>query len=257
MESSSPTRKNTNKTGQKLFRLIETLGEMNGAGVTELSKELGYAKSTTHRYLATLDAAEYVVKEGQTYYLSIQFLRLGNYARERQQLYQLVEPKVKQLAEETNERSQFFVEEHGTVVFVYRETGTNAVKADSGIGKRLPMHATAAGKVMLAFLPNKRLEEIIETHGLPELTENTITSIDSLRDELDAIRERGFSYNKQENISGLHAVGVPTRANGRPVGALTVAGPTHRLTGKKFETEIPDLLLGVANELELKNTYDQ
>lgn len=257
MGSPPPTRKNTNKTGEKLFRLIETLGEMNGAGVTELSEKLGYAKSTTHRYLATLKKAEYVVKKEQTYYLSMQFLRLGDYARERQRLYQMVEPKVKQLAEETNERSQFFVEEHGMAVFVYRETGSNAVEAESGVGKRIPMHATAAGKAILAFLPDERLEDIVEMRGLPALTENTITSIDSLRDELDVVRERGFSYNKQENISGLRAVGVPVKTNGRPVGALTIAGPTHRLTGKKFKTEIPDLLLGVANELELKNTYDQ
>jgi len=85
---------------------------------------------------------------------------------------------------------------------------------------------------------------------------NTITDPQTLYAELERVRERGYSVNKQENIEGLHAVSAPVMdTNGHVFGALSVSGPTHRMKGEWFEDELPDLLLGAANELELNITY--
>jgi DNA-binding IclR family transcriptional regulator len=74
--------------------------------------------------------------------------------------------------------------------------------------------------------------------------------------ELDQIRQQGYCLNDQELIEGLRAVGAPVQGrNGQVIGAISIAGPTHRLKGDTFESDLPDLLLGTVNELELNIVY--
>ncbi|SDQ56444.1 IclR family transcriptional regulator [Natronobacterium texcoconense] len=244
------------KTTATTFRVIEALSQRGGGRVTELADELGLAKSTVHRHLSTLEDLEYVVNEGGTYRLGFRFLELGERTRTRSEAYQLAAQKVDDLAEETDERAQFIVHEHGKGVYVFRATGERAVQTDSEVGKRIPLHATAAGKAILAHLPRERASEIVDQHGLEAVTPNTVTETEALFDQLETIRERGYSINNQENIEGLRAVGVPVQyGNGTVIGALSVSGPTHRFSDELVEETLPTLLLGAANELELNIQY--
>jgi len=246
----------TVKTTETAFTIIEGLEELDGARVTELADHLGLADSTVHSHLATLLEMGYVVKEGDQYQIGSRFLNLGEAAKERKEAFDLVKPKVEQLAEETEERCQFIVEEHGRGVYLHRETGSRAVWTDSGLGRRIYLHSTAAGKTVLATLSDERVEEIIERWGLPPLTDQTITDPDELFAELETVREQGFATNVEESTEGLRAVGVPiVDGDGKLVGALSVSGPSHRMKGEWFESEIPNLLLGTANELELNLKY--
>ncbi|WP_254533261.1 IclR family transcriptional regulator [Natrinema gelatinilyticum] len=238
------------------FRIVETLKELDGARVSELASELDMANSTAHRYLTSLEANEYVIQEGYRYYPSMEFLNIGDYVRNRKEAYRLAEEKVAQLAETTDERAEYLVEECGHVVFVHCETGAHAVQADSHLGKRLPIHATSAGKAIMAFLPDERVMEIIERHDLESYTANTITDSDVLRDELAEIRERNVAFATQEYIQRMNTVSVPVMdVDGQVCGALGISGPTHRMKGEWFRKEIPDLLLGTANELEINVSY--
>ncbi|MEF8785331.1 MAG: IclR family transcriptional regulator [Haloarculaceae archaeon] len=244
------------KSTDRTFRIVESLKRVDGARVTELARELDMANSTVHRHLQSLLENGYVVKEGDVYYLGMQFLDIGDYVRNRREVFRLAEDKVNQLAEKTDERGEFLVEEHGEVVFVHREIGDNAVQADSHIGKRLPIHATSAGKAILAFLPDERVSEIIEQKGLESYTENTITDEEILRDELEQIREDHVAFAQQEYIQRLNSVSVPIiDVNDQVCGALGISGPAHRIKGEWFQEEVPDLLLGFANELEIKLSY--
>ncbi|WP_323173356.1 IclR family transcriptional regulator [Natrialba sp. PRR66] len=244
------------KTTETAFQMIELLMEENGMGLSELARELDLAKSTVHRHLSTLTDLEYVTREDDVYRTGLRFLEIGEQTRTRSDAYQLAEEKVADLAAETEERSQFIVEEYGEGVYIFRETGERAVHTDSEIGKRIPIHATAAGKAILASLSDERINEIIDQRGLPALTEQTMTDEETLWAELAEIRDRGYSINDQENTSGLRAIGVPVQyENGEPLGALSVSGPTHRFQGTLFDETLPNLLLGTANELELNIKY--
>ena len=246
----------TVKTTGTAFEIIEMLAREDGGHITELSTELGLAKSTIHRHLSTLEELGYVVKEDNKYQLGFRFLKLGEYTRSRDEIYKLAKEQVQKIAERTDERAQFIVEEHGEAVYVFRETGEHAVQTDSEIGKRIPLHATAAGKAILSRLSREEVDEIIEQHGLSAMTANTNSDSDELHDELQTIRDRGFSINHQENIEGLRAIGVPIEyPDGRVFGALSVSGPIHRFRGEFVEDTIPSLLLGTANELELNIKY--
>lgn len=244
------------KTTETAFAIIEALKKRNGARVSEVASDLNLAKSTVHRHLTTLTEQEWVAKEGDIYHIGLRFVEIGEHARNQKKGYQMAAKKVEELATETDERAQFLVEEHGQGVYIYRGIGSHAVRTDPGIGKRVPLHAISAGKAILAQMSEEEIDYILDRRGLPSLTPNTITTREELFGELESIRERGYSVNDGENIEGLRAVGVPVKnKDGSALGALSVSGPTRRMKGSWFEQDLPDLLLGTANELELNIAY--
>jgi DNA-binding IclR family transcriptional regulator len=246
----------TVKSDETLFAIIEGVKELDGAGVTRLADHVGVSKSTVHRHLATLKRNEYVVKNDDEYQLGFQFLDFGGYVRRQNETAKQIRTRVNQLAKETDELSAFVIEEYGLGVFVHRGIGSNAVGTDARIGKRFRLHSLAAGKAILSELPEERVDEIIDTHGLPAKTKHTITDRDELKREFETVRERGYAIDREEHIKGLRAVATPVHGPDNQLrGALNVAGPSHRLKGEWFEEEIPEQLLGVVNEFELDITY--
>jgi DNA-binding IclR family transcriptional regulator len=246
----------TVKSVDTLFSILEYLKENDGAGVTELSQELGLSKGAVHRYLRTLVENGYAVTEDGTYRLGLRFLDFGAHVRQRNRFNEYIEPKVEQLADQTGERAQYLVEEHGVGIYLFRESGENAVKTDARVGKVVNLHTTAAGKAILAHLPEEKVEEILDRHGLIERTERTISDPDDLRASLADIRERGYALNRDEHVMGLWAAGVAIRdKDNRVLGGLSVSGPTTRMRERIENEEIQQQLLGVANEIELNIRY--
>lgn len=246
----------TLKSVEKAFRVIELLRREDGAGVTRVADELGWAKSTAHNYLRTLEENEYVVQEGSTYYLGLRFLGLGTYVKNRKEIYSLAETKVEELAERTNERAQFVVNEHGKAIYVRHMTGDRGVQTDARIGSRLDLHATSSGKALLSQLSADERAKLLDRIELTQFTENTITDREELREELKRIRDRNIAHNRGEIVKGMNAVAVPvTDSNEEVIGALSVSGPAHRMTDEWIENELAEYILGTANELELNIEY--
>lgn len=254
MASQEPDR--TLKTIDRTVEIISAIQQLDGARVSELAEHLDLSPGTVHAYLSTLQNARYLVKEGDEYNIGLRFLSVGGYASTQTNGYRFIKRKVKELADMTDERAQFIVEEHGRGFHLYVEVSRSAVQTDARIGKEVALHASAAGKSILANLDEQRVDAIVDRWGLPKKTENTITEREALDVELETIRERGYSFNRSESIDRLRAVGVPImRQDGSVLGALSVSGPAKRLRGDRFEAEIPRRLLGVANEIELKIEY--
>jgi DNA-binding IclR family transcriptional regulator len=240
------------KSVAKTLRIVQTVQELDGATVTDVASEIDISKSTVHNHLATLEQFEYVVKEGDKYNLGLRFLDHGEFALERNSQLTLVESKVEQVASETDELCQFMTEEHGKGVIVFREEGANAVETKLRVGKRMHLNHTTAGKAILSAHSNERVEAFTDRHGLPEKTDQTITSIDTLLKELATIREQGYAFDREEHIEGLHAIAAPiSNDEGRVLGALSVAAPSYRLRSEQQERDLADMLLGIANEIEL------
>lgn len=256
-----PTKETQNAPVRAVERSLQILGalrRLGGGTLNEIVDETGLPKSTIHNHLVTLEQNQYIVKEGSEYHLGLRFLDFGQFVKRRKTVFTEAKPLVEELAAETGERAQFIAEEHGHGVFVHVATGDRAVKSGTSIGERAGprLHATAAGKAILAFLPEERREAILDQWGMPQITESTIQDRDELLDELTEVRERRYAINKEEHIEGLCAVGVPVMGcDGNIVGAISVSGPTHRMQGERLHTELPEMLLGVSNELELNITF--
>ena len=252
---------NTNGSGRQVqatmtsIEVMETLRELDGARVTELAETLDLSPSTVHAHLSTLVGADYVVKSGDIYHLSLQFLGLADYVRNRRNAYRIADSYTEQLARDTECRAVFVVEENGQGVYMYTYSGEHAVWKYSTVGKRFHLHQTAAGKAILSRLPRERVVDVVEEWGLPAKTDNTVTDRSALLEELEAVEDRGVAFNDEEQLEGVKAVGVPVDGpDGRVVGAFSVASPANRMTEERFEEELPKVLLGVANEFELENS---
>ena len=243
------------KTADTIFGIVEFLLENGGSGVKEIADEQGIAESTVHSHLATLLDHEYVEKEGTTYRLSLKFLDHGIQVRGELSLTRAAKPVIEQLSEETGEVAWVVVEEHGRAVYLMKSSGENAVRTRGRIGRRTTMHDIAAGKAILAHLPESRVEDIIDAFGLPERTENTITERDALYRELESIREQGYAINDGETTGKVRAVASPIIWNDDVQGAVGIAGPKHRLSGDTFTESIPTKILQAVDTIELKLEY--
>jgi DNA-binding IclR family transcriptional regulator len=238
------------------FAIVTALRERSGAGVTELAEATDLSKSSVHKHLRSLMKHDFVVKDGEEYRLGLRYLELGEHVRAQVPGSTEIKHKLRELATETGEGAQFSVEERGQSVVLYREVSRGGVYSRGHVGRRFYMHQTAAGKAILAQRSDQWVREIIDRHGLPKATPHTIDDEAELFDELAAIREDGVAFNSEESTEGLRSVAVPvTGPDGDVVGSFAVAGPTHRLTGERFGTEIPDIVRSVVNEIELNLAY--
>lgn len=237
------------------LQIIEVLRELDGAGVTEIADTLDLAPSTVHGHLATLKQAEFITKEAGQYCLGMKFLQLGEYVKHRTEPFSLADKYTERVAEKTGCRSIFGIEEHGRGVYLSHNAGEHSHWEHESAGNRFNLHSTAAGKIMLAYLPEERVQEIIDHRGLPAETEHTITDEEALWEHLADIRERGYAFNLEEEIIGIRAVSVPILTEREQVvGALSANGPANQMSGDRFNEELPETLLGIANEFELDLT---
>jgi len=244
------------KTAKTTFRILEEINDRSEATLTELTESFDLSESSLHNYLSTLEHEEYLVKDGDSYRIGLRFLDFAEQARRREQLYEIAKEEVTDLAEETGETANLLVEEHGKGVYLHHARGEQAVQMDSYIGQRVYLHTTALGKALLAHLLERRVDEIIDRHGLPALTENTVTDREALEEKLEQIREDGVAYDDEERVKGLRCVAVPIVSRDEIVeGAISVSGPTNRLQGERYRTELPEQLKDVANLIELDITY--
>lgn len=242
----------TVKTTDTSFRLVSTIRDRGGATIEDLSREFGLSESTVHRHLVTLRNHDYVVQDGAQYQVGLGFLTMGGYAQRRVTAYPKIKAKVDELATTTGERAQFIVEEHGQRVYLYTDVGESAVQTGAHVGKRGAIHTSAAGKAILANLSDRRIEAIIEEHGLAAGTSDSISTEAALYDELATIRDQGYAFNQQETTEGVNAVGAAVLdADGSVIGSLSVSGPANRIKDDWLTEELLEQVLGAVNELEL------
>lgn len=238
------------------FELIELLRELDGAGVSEVAQRLDKPTSTVHDHLRTLEQEEYLIKEGDTYHVSTRFLQLGDQARSRKKVFTVARPEINQLAQTSGEHANLMIEEHGMGVFLYRSRGPDAVQLDTHAGMRVPLQTTALGKTIMANRPRDEVEAILDRHGLPPVTDSTITDRDELFDVLEEVRARGYAYDDEERVKGMRCVAAPiTDEDGYAIAALSVSGPKSRMREQRFTEEVPEQILRSANVVEVNLTY--
>lgn len=243
------------KTATRVFEIVEALLELERANLTELARHLDLADSTLHDHLTTLESLGYVVREEKNYRVSLQFLEVGEKIRSQLEIYQIADPEVTKLANETGEHASLMIEENEKGVLLAIAKGTDAVNLGAYAGQRVVLTANAPGKAILAHLSDQRVQQIIDRQGLPEYTEHTITEREDLFEELEAIRERGYATDTEELVEGVNAISVPVISRNRVQGALTVGGPAYRMEGELFDEELPNLLLRASNVVELNLTH--
>ncbi|MFC4405948.1 IclR family transcriptional regulator [Haloarchaeobius iranensis] len=245
------------KTTEYSIRILEALKSNPGQSLADLTEEFDIARSTIHRHLLTLEANDLIVRdEDGTFSLGLRLLDFGRRAREYVEFYDVARQQVDRLAEMTGEKVWLIAKEGDHSVHLYKAHGDNPLETSAQVGQRRNLHQLAAGKSILAFLPDDELDAILERRELEERTDSTITSEAVLREELADIRDRGYAFNIGESVTGLNAVGAPIRdEDGYPVGAISISGPAHRVKDSLLNEELPDKLLAALDEIHISLRY--
>ncbi|MEF8852370.1 MAG: IclR family transcriptional regulator [Haloarculaceae archaeon] len=233
------------------FDLLEAVHDRGEVTLPAIVDEFDMPKSTVHDHLTTLTRMGYLVNEDGTYRLSLRFLNFGGRVRSRFQFFQVAESKVRELAKETGEHANLMVEENGKGVFLYKVKGSESVNLDTYEGMEVSLHTTAMGKAILAELPAEKRDAILDRHGLPAVTDNTITDRAELMEDLERTRERGYAIDNEERLPGIRCVAAAISTDERVVGGLSISAPRRRMSDERFEETIPVEVLRTANIIEV------
>jgi len=246
---------NKPRTIRAVERASRIIGEIENEGamtLSEISNDLDISKSTVHTYLYTLSQEGLITKHNDGYRLSLRYLSLSERVKNRIGIYDFVTQEVDELAEKTKERAQFAMLEDDSVIYIYRSKGENAIPTTLSIGQYVYPHSVASGKAILAYLPDHRVDEIIDKHGLPKQTENTMTDRETFKQNLDTVRERGYAMGNEERLRGVRCIATPIRNDaGRVLGSISISGPVRRMSDDRIKNELRDQLLQSTNVIEV------
>jgi DNA-binding IclR family transcriptional regulator len=233
---------------QAVRRAMRVLKVFTGSrpelGLSEVARVAGLNKTTVYRLLSAFEGEGFVQRasEGGAYRLGPELTALGLRALGATDLLFAAQAELRALAEATEETASLDVLVGREVLMLEEAVGARVLKAVSEVGARWPAHATSTGKALLAFLPEEQRQEFLGSR-LRRLTPKTICDPEALRKELRRIRTRGYATMREELENGHAAVGVPVMdANGRALAALSIAGPSTRLTAKRMSDIAPGLL---------------
>jgi IclR family transcriptional regulator, pca regulon regulatory protein len=184
-------------------------------GISELGREVGLSRSTTHRYVATLASLGYLQQDPETrkYALGPRVVDLGFSAINSMESREVAAPHLRDLSDSTGYTVNMAILDDLDIVYVERCRSTRAgqreIDLNLHVGSRLPAYCTSLGKVLLAFLPDDEREERLARIDPARRGPNTLTSRTALMAELRRVREAGFAVNNEELAYGLRSIAAP------------------------------------------------
>jgi IclR family acetate operon transcriptional repressor len=219
-------------SGVRVLQVCEALGRWQPIGVRELAREVGLPRSSVQRALETLEAAGWALRtDAGVWCLSSRPALVAAQAGSAGMLRELAGPSLTRLQADTNESVRLWVRDGREVAIVVSVESAQPVRyVGPPAGTTLPLHASAAGKAILAGLPGADVDALL-AGPLDARTPLTIVDADTLRVQLDEVRSRGFAVTRHEahqDVGGVAAAVLD--AAGQPIGALSISLPMHRLT---------------------------
>jgi DNA-binding IclR family transcriptional regulator len=189
-------------------------------------------KATVTRLLQTLVATGYVVRDpsSRQYRLTGKILRLAHTASAGLDLLSLARPHLRLLRDRLNETVHLGVMEGLRVVYLDKLESANTIQLVSAVGQNMPLHSTSLGKAMLAALSDDELERTLAQMDFSRRTEHTICDVGEFRRAIKRVRQQGYATDDRENEPlGACVAAAIVGADGRLVGAISVAGPHFRI----------------------------
>jgi DNA-binding IclR family transcriptional regulator len=216
------------------------------AAIDELARRIEVNPSSASRLLATLEQSGLVTRQRSgRYRLGLRFVALADRVLAGLDVRELARPHLHSLVEQTGETATLSIPAAGEAVTVDFVPGSSSVVSMARVGRPNPLHATAIGKVMLAFGAGT----LPPSDGLIRFTEKTLIEHDVLRDAVETVRRAGWAEAVGERETDLAALAAPVRgAPDRLVAIVGLQGPLARMTNARRREMLP-LLLDVAARL--------
>jgi DNA-binding IclR family transcriptional regulator len=218
--------------------------------LTEISELTKLPMSTCHRIIGTLEEGGFLSKgSDRKYRVGTKLWTIAQHAPLSERLRESALPTLARLYEETGENVTLAVLDRGQALYVDRLVGERSIPTISRAGGHLPLHTTGVGKVLLAYQPQKAIEQYI-SRPLPKPTPKSITTADALREELAQVRKNGYSVTREEMTKGSGSIAVPIMRKGKCVAAVGVIVHLNRLDINRLVSTLTDAAVSIAAELD-------
>ena len=230
-------------------------------GIADIADDLGMSRSTTHRYVITLAALGYLEQgASRKYRLGLRVTDLGMSALNSTGLREHAHPYLEELRRMTSYSVSLGVLDGTDVLYIDRarsfRRGQGQKDLDLHPGSRLPAHATAMGKLLLANLPEQEQRSLLTSTKLTKRGPNTITSKKALRQELDEVLAESFAVNDEELALGLFAIGAPVRNGVRDVvAAVSLSAPSSMISLDELVNALGPHLVSTADRISARLGY--
>ena len=217
------------KSADRALEVLECLAEHGELSLGELRARLGFPKSSLHALLRTLLERRWVVPDAThtRFALGVRALQIGTAYVDADPVVARSQDTLDEIAARTGEAVHLGRLDGAHVVYLAKRESVHPLRLYSAVGRRLPAHATALGKVMLASLPADEVRRVVGP-APAALTPNTVTDVDMLLVDLAAVAERGWASESEENETGVSCIAVPLRLGQDTVDALSVTAPVAR-----------------------------
>ncbi len=203
--------------------------------ISQLVKQSGLPRPTLYRLLKALAAEDLVnQRSDKTFAVGTRLIHLAGRALVQNNLVQVAEPELTRLCETTQETAHLAIRSGERLVHILQKDSPKAVRIATSLGCNVPLHATAIGKCMLAFLPEEEREETLDSLEMNQLTRFTKTSKPVLLEEFKTIREQGYAISHQETQLEVECFGaVILDRDGHPIAGVGLSVPLYRMNPKK------------------------
>lgn len=233
------TAQNTVKSLDRAMAVFEHLSLAKGLPLTALAAETGQSPATVYRILVTLEGRGLVEFDAdeQVWHIGPRAFVIGARFLRRTSLVDRARPVLRTLMETTGETANLGVARAGQVLFLSQVETHEDIRAFFPPGTLSPMHASGIGKALLSQMDPDRFDRWYRDHPPERFTEHTVLDREALRDELAAIRARGYAIDGEEKTLGMRCIAAPVfDVNREPVAGISVSGPTSRIDAHATDT---------------------
>ena len=243
---------------ERTFDILEVLSrEKDGLGLTDIGKKVGLHKSTVFRLLSSLAGKGYIEKNPKTvnYRLSVKFVELCSTFLNNLELKTEALPFLKKLASLTTQAVYFAILDGWEAIYIEKVETFESIRKYNIIGKRAPSYCTALGKSLLTGLNEDEIRERFQGVKLTAITSNTITGLERLIQEVDLVRERGWSEDNEEYEEGLRCIASPIfDYRNCVIAAVSTSGPKN-IIAEERTGEIAQYVVEAARDISKRMGY--
>ena len=248
------------QTIERTALILENLGHYpGGLSLGELSEKVELPKGTTHRLLTSMAYFDFIRQDRTTkhYHLGFKLVELSNHLLNHIDIRKEAHPYLIGLSDDIQEIVHLVVLDEDKALYIDKvdlHSRRGGLQMVSSLGSRIPLHCSAVGKVLLAYLPETDAETLIQNINFVKQTNNTITDPAELNQHLKMIRTTGYAIDDEENEEGIRCVAAPIRNEiGEVVAAMSVSGPTTRITveiiAESLQSRVTETAMKISHKL--------
>ncbi|HEX4164453.1 MAG TPA: IclR family transcriptional regulator [Bryobacteraceae bacterium] len=243
---------------QRGLGILTLLAESeNGLSATAIARAARLHTSTVHRFLINLEQAGYLHREiNGIYRLGPRCISLGQSALKQLDVRRVSYSTLEELNRVTRETVHLIIRDHADAVYIDKFESLEPLRTFSRVGARVPLHCTAAGKILLAFMDPLAQCDLLENIELTRFTPNTVCSLKAFKDQLASVKRLGYGQDNEEHEPNIRCIAAPIwDAQGEVTAAFSVTAPSMRMPRSRVRELIP-LLRGASLTISKRLGYD-